>query len=368
MQIGHVDAVVDSSFNSAQTRQSQPGCFRMSVGDSLHPLRYSFVTIGFEGDAGLLRLQARSMRLYCSPQLIEEIIIVDNSSPASKKKWQGELLYQYGDLARFVRIVPASDIADMGTEAHGWFTQQVLKIEVAAIVRSERYVILDAKNHLIAPLGREFLETPTGRPRMSGKPYIDHPMQEYLDRTLTYLHLDPQEHDSWFTRTDTPFTMLTREALELVREVEHKEGNAFASVFLQRKLSEFFLYAGFLVSKGTLWQIYERTQVNEPQVWPGNAGEEGCAKAIQQADQSGFPFMTIHRQALAKLDKKSRRLMAEFWHKRSLFASARAGLRFLRDPNRSHQHYDGRVVAWPISTVISRTSSLPVVHSPRSPI
>ncbi len=332
----------------------------------MHPRRYSFVTIGFEGDAGLLQLQARSMRLYCPLELIEEIIIVDNSSHGETTKWQDELLYQYGNLARFVRIVPAADVSDRPTDAHGWFTQQVLKVKVAGLVRSERYVILDAKNHLIARLGREFLEAPSGQPWMTGKRYIGHPMQEFLERTLEYLDLDPREHVSWFTRTDTPFTMLTNEVLELVREIEQREDRPFASVFLDRKFSEFFLYAGFLVSKGRLWQLYDRTQVHEPQVWPGNADEAGCSKAIRLADHTGFPFMTVHRQALAKLDKKARRLIAEFWYARGLFASAMDALRFLRDPNRSRQHFDGRVVSWPISAFVSRLRSLQLRNSSRS--
>ena len=338
----------------------------MSVGNSLHPLRYSFVTIGFEGDAGLLHLQARSMRLYCPPELIEEIIIVDNSSRDSRRKWQGELLYQYGDLASFVRIIPAANIAAMSTDTDGWLTQQVLKIEIASIVRSERYVVLDAKNHLTARLGREFLETLIGQPRMSGISYAGHPMQEFLERTLVYLDLDPKAHIGWFTRTDTPFAMLTNEVRELVRHLEQREGRPFASVFLDGILSEFFLYSGFLMSKGSLWQIYNRTQEREPQVWPDNADEKGCAAAIQKATQTGCPFMTVHRRALARMEEKGQRLMAEFWHARGLFASTKDGVRFLRDPNRIHQNYGGRVVSWPISMIVSHFSSPAETDSPNS--
>jgi hypothetical protein len=109
------------------------------------------------------------MRLYCPPELIDEIIIVDNTSPGSGK-WRDDLLRHYGSLACFVRIVPAANIAVMPASTGGWYTQQVLKIKVAETIRSDRYVVLDAKSHLIRRLGREFLETPTGQPRMNGKP------------------------------------------------------------------------------------------------------------------------------------------------------------------------------------------------------
>ena len=305
------------------------------------------------------------MRLYCPPELIDEIIIVDNSAPGSRK-WQSKLLYQYGDLASFVRLVPAASISAMPTETDGWLTQQVLKIEIASVVRSERYVILDAKNHLIAPLGREFLEAPTGQPWMAGKRYIGHPMQAFLERTTAYLGLDPQAYLKWFTRTDTPFTILTNEARELVSYVVGREAKPFATVFLDRKLSEFFLYSGFLESKGTLWQIYNLTQEREPQVWPENANEQGCAKAIQIARETGRPFMTVHRRAFAKLGKNGQRLIAEFWHARGLFASPQDGIRFFQHPNRIHQNYDGHVVSWPFSIIVSRFSAPAGVHSPRS--
>jgi hypothetical protein len=189
-------------------------------------------------------------------------------------------------------------------------------------------------------------------------------MREFLERTVEYFGLDPQEEVKWFTRTHPPFTILTDEACELVRHVEQKEATPFASVFLDRKLSEFFLYSGFLVSKGTLRRIYDFTQAEDPQVWPGNANEHGCAEAIRNANQTGCPFMTVHRRALAKMDKKGQRLMTEFWHARGLFASAKDGVRFLRDPNRCYQSHDGRVVSWPLSRIASRFSSRSEKQSP----
>lgn len=323
------------------------------MNNAAQPRRYSFVTIGFEGDAGLLCLQARSMRLYCPPELVEEIIIVDNGL----KGWRGNLLRQYGSLARFVRIVPAASIAVVPPGAGGWYTQQALKINVAEIIRSERYVVLDAKNHMIRQLRREFLETPTGQPRISGHAYINHPMREYLERTLKYLGIDPQEHINWFTRTHPPFTILTDEARELIRHIEQKEGRPFASAFLDRDLSEFFLYSGFLASKETLRSIYHLEQPGGPEIWPEDASEKGCAEAIGRAARTECPFMTIHRKAIVKMDKGGQRLIADFWYSRGLFATANDGVRFLRDPNRSYQNRAGQVVSWPISQIVSRFSS-----------
>ncbi len=320
--------------------------------------RYSFVTIGFGGDAGLLQLQARSMKLFCPADVVEEIVIVDNSSSLSNS-WQQKVVGQYGHLADAVKIVPADSIACIPADTHGWFAQQILKIMVAKVIRSERYLIMDAKNHLIKGLTREYLETPAGRPRMSGHSYADHPMREFLERTLEYLHIEAQAHIGWFPRTDTPFTAVTSETSDLVSHIEKAEKRMFAEAFLDKRLSEFFLYSGFLISRGSLWKVYERSDMQEAQIWPESAQESGCAKAIQAAGQTLCPFLTVHRRAIEAMGSKGKQVLARFWHERRLFASVNDGIRFLRDPNRSYQDCSGRVTSWPFSAVVSRVRPHP---------
>jgi hypothetical protein len=173
--------------------------------------------------------------------------------------------------------------------AAGW-TQQVLKIKVAEVIPSELYVLLDAKNHLISELGRDFLETAAGLPRINGHSFIEHQsMRDFLERTLAYLGVDPVPHLNWFPRTHTPFTMLTSEARDLVRYLEDREGKPFASVVLERELTEFFLYSGFLVSKGILKSAYDFTQPQCAQLWGETVNEAGCAEEIRKAERTGCP-------------------------------------------------------------------------------
>jgi Family of unknown function (DUF6492) len=317
--------------------------------------RYTFVTVGFCGERGLLKLQARSMRLYCPTGLIEEIIIVDNSPPPVSNGWYESVMYQYGKLAEFVRFIPGSRLFQTTSDTSGWWIQQVLKIKVSEIVGSDRYVLLDAKNHLINPLNRDFLEIGTGQPRINGHSFINDPMRDFLDCTLKYLGVDPAPHLEWFTRTTTPFTMLTREARELARYLDHREGDRIILAFQERKLTEFFLYSGFLLSKGLLNSIYELNQPHSAQIWGETADLVGCEKAIQKAERSQSPFMAVHTKAIASMDKRSRLAIAKFWHARGLFPLVSDGVRFLRDPNRSHQFYGGRVVPWPIAPFFGGT-------------
>jgi hypothetical protein len=316
--------------------------------------RYTFVTVGFAGESGLLSLQARSMRLYCPTELTEEIIVVDNSIPPVSSGWQDRLLHQYGHLAELVRFVQGVRLIGIADDTAGWWAQQVLKIRVSEIIRSERYVLLDAKNHLISPLKRDFLETVAGQPRINGHSFIKDPMRSFLECTLRYLGVDPNPHLEWFTRTTTPFTMLTREARDLARYLNEREGDRIILAFQEKKLTEFFLYSGFLLSKGWLTNLYELTQPHSAQIWGETADWVGCAEGIRKAKGSDSPFMAVHSKAMKGMDRNGRAVVAKFWHTRRLFPSAADGIRFLRDPNRTYQSYHGRVVPWPFARLFGR--------------
>jgi hypothetical protein len=314
----------------------------------MDPLRYTFVTVGFAGDTGLLRLQARSMRLYCPADLVDEIIVVDNSQPAASNRWRAELLHHYGKLSKLVRFISGAEVVTMPVDAGGWWTQQVLKIKIAELIRSERYVLLDAKNHLISQLGLDFLETAAGLPRINGHSFIKDPMRDFLERTLSYFGLNRELYLNWFTRTTTPFTILTSEARSLVQYLEDREGKPFALAFLEKQPTEFFLYSGFLEAKGILKSSYDLNQPHCAQIWGETASETGCAEAIHNAENANCPFMTVHREAITKMDRRGRAIVAEFWHARGLFPSVIDATRFLRDPNRTYQDYNGRVYPWPM--------------------
>jgi len=297
------------------------------------------------------------MRLYCPPELIEEIIIIDNSL-AAVDGWQENVLHQYGELAKLVRFVPCVQLIPILTDTQGWWTQQVLKIIVAGIIRSDRYVLLDAKNHLVSPLTRDFLETSTGQPRINGHSFLADPMRNFLECTLRYLRVDPVPHLEWFTRTTTPFTMLTHEACDLAAYLAEREGDRIALAFQEKKLTEFFLYSGFLLSKGVLADLYELTQPHCAQIWGDTADEAGCTEAIRKAERSDCPFMAVHSKAITNMNKSSRATVASFWSTRGLFASAVDAIRFLSDPNRTFQSYDGRVVRWPFARLAFHVSRL----------
>jgi hypothetical protein len=292
--------------------------------------RYTFVTVSHAIDYGLLLLQARSFRRHCPRDLVQQIIVVENFEPGHECDWRGPLLAEYGDLRSKVWFLRAREVAVM-PRAHGWWSQQVLKLAVSWKVGTDLYVILDTKNHLIASLGRDFLETPDGKPRMSSHDYSSHAMLEDFERTLTYFGIDPARHVARFFPAFTPFVASTLQAHDTMLQVSSRARGPFADAFLSRGLTEFFAYGASVLASGkSLDSVYDWGQPKCPILWPSDVTPETCRAAVALADSGDLPFFGVHRGAIARLDDLSRHEIGELWCQRGLFDSRDDVMRFLR--------------------------------------
>jgi hypothetical protein len=297
-------------------------------------MKYTILTVAHAIDRGLLSLQARSMALYCPLDLVHEVLIIENFDEGEEADWRPGLVVDYGPLASRVRFVPAGEVSHINARHQGWWKQQVLKIAAAEVISSPRYLVLDAKNHLFRPLDRGFLENRQGKPLLNGYGFEKHSLRDALIRTLTYLNVDPAPFIPRFTRTSTPFLMLTDVSREIVAYIEGREDRPFADAFLDRRLTEFFLYAGYLQSRGLLDAAYDMSQPYCAQVWAHSAGLHGVREALgKAANPQGGPFLSVHRGALIDMDTSTRKLLAGFWFAAGLFRSLEAGVRFSHDPN-----------------------------------
>jgi uncharacterized protein DUF6492 len=293
--------------------------------------RYSFVTVAHREDAKVLHLQARSLCRYLDRAIVAEIVVVENWQPGEELDWRGTLREELGDLAVRTVFLDAEEVAAIPSTARGWLRQQILKLMAARIVRSARYVILDAKNHLVFPLARGDLETSDGRMRTYTVDYTAHPMLGYLESALTYCGLDAQHNIDAFVPTTTPFAVPTSTVRELLHAVERRERSPFSEVFLANELSEFFLFGAYLLSSGrALSDFYELSGVKSQTIWPFHS-PEASLEVVKRAGGGRYPFFAIHRRAVPKLDQVVRNAVADLWHRRALFDSAAAGLRFLSE-------------------------------------
>lgn len=292
--------------------------------------RYTAVTVVYEGDLSLLHLQARSMERHVNRTLFERYVVIDNTSKGLSRRSLQSLRAGYGSLAPRVDVVRADALADL-PPVSGWWNQQVLKLAVAATIDTDRYVVLDAKNVVVRPLDRSFLEAPDGRSRLFPSTFSDHPLRPKLEATCRYLGIDPGEWMTSLGSTVTPFVMETAIVRELVDGIERSSGRSLAQEMVAHGLTEFFLYQGWIIaSVGGLEAVHALERVRCPAVWPSGAGAAAVSREIARAEASDTPFFTVHQRALASFDSERVGILAGWWAERGLFASSRGARRFIK--------------------------------------
>lgn len=296
--------------------------------------RYAFVTIAFEGDHDLMLLQAKSMALHCARELVAEIIVVDNFAGGAPPAWVQMLLESYGRLAPLVRIIAAGDVTPHPGNVDGWWHQQALKLAVADKVTADRYVVLDAKTHLIAPLLLSFLETADGRARINRYGLDKHPLRPKLEKVCEYVGIDAQESlEHGLVRTSTPFTMFTAVASSVATHIGRREGVCLSEAMARQGITEFFTYGAMLKASGALHELYDFAQPWCQAIWVWVAKdpvELTAALARAHLDTSG-PFFSAHRGALPLLTDGSRRELALFWVEAGLFHDVEDAELFMLD-------------------------------------
>jgi hypothetical protein len=298
--------------------------------------RYPFVTVAHEADYGLLWLQARSMARFANRSLVKKIWIIENFSHGAYLDWRGSIREQYAGLADLVEFIPASELLPP-MPAHGWWTQQFAKLAVADVIADagdERYVTIDAKNHLVLPLRLDFLEAPKdGRPMLNGYSFESHPLRHNLEAVLDYFGLERTRYLSFFNRTSTPFTFITDYVLDMRRYIEQRDGKYFGEAMGMRQMTEYLTYSGFLLTQPATAGSYDLTQPHTAQIWPEDSHPKGVLAATEKFAREAAPFFSVHREAIRTFDDSSRRLLSTFYSEQQLFPSASEAEQFLRDPN-----------------------------------
>jgi len=292
--------------------------------------KYTFVTVAHEADWNMLGLQARSMGVHLPNDLVGEIILIDNSRPGWTADFRDRLHRSYGKLADKVRLLAAAEVADVTHVSNGWFSQQVLKVMISEQISTDRYVVLDAKNHLVLPLQRGFLEAGS-KIRSALTNYQMHSLRQYFEKTLQYFGLNPAQYMHAFMPSVTPFTMPTEMVREMSRYIAKREGKPFPAAFLDLGIIEFLTFASFISMLGRMEEIYDFSGLQCPIVRPDHVirGAGNVKRHIMRGEKNALPFFAVHRGVPEWLDSRSRRVIAEFWYRHGLFDTVADGLKFL---------------------------------------
>ena len=293
------------------------------------PTRLALVTVVFETEVALLRLQAHSLDRFVAADAIDSIAVIDNSTHALSSRLRSNLIAEYGRHGAKVRFVRPDELARV-PPASGWLVQQVLKLAVADQLTTSHYLVLDAKDHLIRAASVEDFVNEAGLARIPAYSYESHPLRPQLERVLGYLGIDAEPHVQRFSATVTPFTLETAEVQRMMTAVAARRPDRdFAAEFVEHGLLEFFLYAGWLMTqRGSLEKAFDLQDRSSPKVWKGTATLAGVTAAIRSADAEGAAVFSVHRRALPRLSWAALVALADFWTGRGLFASRAEALRF----------------------------------------
>ena len=273
------------------------------------------------------------MRRYLPRDVLSEIIVIENPSLGNTTGWFKSLRSEYGELSDLVHVVEAASIAQIPMTTGGWFSQQILKLMVSKVITSDRYVVLDAKNHLVFPLARDFLET-GDRIRSANRNYRDHTLLGAFEKAARYFEMDWKEHAQAFVPTLTPFAFPTKAVRNLIDYVIEREQKPFPAAFMDLGLAEFLMFGWFICARyGRIGEIYDLSRDDCPVVWKGTAaaGARAVERLIVDAEAKANPFFAVHHWAFAVLDQAARESIAAFWHRRRLFPTVANGMTFLDD-------------------------------------
>lgn len=294
------------------------------IGSGIDLRRFSLATVVFDAEVGLLELQVRSLAAQLDGRDLDEVLILDNTVFGLDRRIRSRvetILSPLTASTRFVRV-PAM-LTLRGVD--GWRSQQVAKLLVARQISSPYYVVLDAKNHLIASASSETFIAADGRVHGGSHSYERHALGRDLERTLRFIGADDAQMTARMARfpvTATPFVFHTDLVSAMIADLERQHALPFEVIFERERLLEFFTYSSWVDLRGPgLDQIIDGIPIQSPTVWPTQASRAGLGVAIEQAERSGASFFAVHRRALVRGDAEFRSAVARWWADNKLFSS-----------------------------------------------
>lgn len=299
----------------------------------------TFATVVFEAELVLLELQARSLAMHLDPDCVAQIIVLDNTALGIRRKQMQSLRRAYGGLSHCVTFIRVPTLANM-RGVSGWRSQQVAKLVVSRQLSTKKYVVLDAKNHLVRAANFHTFVNDDGRVHVGLHPYEGHPLRDSLATTISFLGGSDEDVSNCLERfpiTATPFVFHTDLVGQCIAFVEERTGEPFAAAFEAAKLLEFFAYSGWVKLHGPgLDAVFDGVPIESPTVWPKKGTTDGLAQTIKESTELQAPFFAVHRQVLARADEDLQNALARWWTSCGLCDSHAEGLKLLRRFRRAY--------------------------------
>jgi hypothetical protein len=251
------------------------------------------VTVVFLDELPTLKLQARSVELYCRDMDLGNIVVVINDDRVTiddvDPAW-------WGQLEDRVRIVHRNSWPIKYAE-NGWLTQQLLKLLACAQGENTWSLVLDTKTLFVKPVAKY-----NDRPRINLLK-IAPVFETSRQRVSTLFNIDLQNQ---LGPGGVPFVMHNQLVRDMIQQVQSRTGEDFALWFQdQGMITEFILYSGYvLFSQGSFDKMYD---IGQPVVMPCNL----CHSEVSEFDRkfhemSQATTVSIHRNAWTQMSDQQR--------------------------------------------------------------
>jgi hypothetical protein len=252
------------------------------------------VTVVFESELPVLRLQAQSIDLYCRHTGVRNIYVVvnDRNSVAGQidPAWWGEFAPQ-------VLIVPRTVFSTEFSD-NGWLGQQALKILTASISHNVWSMVLDAKTVFVRDLDPAELADSQGRMRVGHMPVypVFEPARQIVNE---FYQIDL---DSQLGPGGVPFFFHNDTVRLMIAETAFRARQSFPNWFqAQGRLTEFVLYSGFVKYRfGSFDAFYSPDNT----VFPSNLCHSEVARFDAKLVEMSLPktsTVSVHRNAWSQL-------------------------------------------------------------------
>ncbi len=291
------------------------------------------ITVCFAAELNLLRLQARSIRMFMDSQILGRIILVINepSPRAVMQAVKRDILPEYGGFADRVIFVTAKELAGVRLNKCGWGTQQAFKILATAHAVSPLSMILDCKNHFIRPVGPD--QVWSGDGRIKTRPYRIIPrFAHYFHAASTYFGVASNVGTEIALPTTTPFLVPTKLVADLIEEMEKRENKSFFEVFMRpkKRFTEFYLIYAYLISRvGSLEVLYNVVPNHAVSLMGSQKVDVDTVNVkIAQLEQEDVYCFGVHREVLAAGDPKILAAVTQAWRRFGLVQSKEEAVNF----------------------------------------
>lgn len=284
-------------------------------------VRIDVVTICFAEELKMLQMQARSIRRHMEQGLLGSYRIIINDVERSEECVQfieQVIKPELGWVASRVKLSLGNTI-DPSLRGSGWLTQQVLKLAVARLVSTDHYLVLDAKNHFIAPVSRATLfreSIPRARLAVPTRN-----QRKWLDASLAYFELGREHGTGQVGVTVTPYLMITAVCLSLLTEVERR-GDRLTDLFSrpEPRPSEFFLYYSYMQAfHGGYQSSYCCDMLAQATLFTKHPKTDAAFEAIME--RTFHPdcwTFAVHRNRLSRLAPPKMKRVVAVWKEAQL--------------------------------------------------